>query len=212
MHIELDAYFGTWRDVARIARTSTQASDNPARDEKLVRYLYRNQHTSPFEFVVTRWYVEAPIFVARQWMRHRTWSYSEQSARYTEIEDEAWRPLVWRKQAEKNRQSSYGEVENPHAAKSVYNEAIADAFAEYRKLLKFGASREQARAVLPQSTLTRFYAQADMHNLLHFLRLRADNHAQEEIQWYANRMREIMASIDDLALFERLLQKGRNDQ
>lgn len=210
MQVSLMTHLGSWQTVAQIARTSTNAHPNPARDKKLVRYLYQNKHTSPFEFVVTRWYVEAPIFIARQWFRHRTWSYSEQSARYTDIRGaETFVPHVWRNQAEKNRQSSYGSIEKHKSeqATTLYAAANKKALDTYEEMLDLGVAREQARAVLPQNTYTRFYAQVDMHNLMHFLRLRAANDAQEEMQFYANKMKKQMREIDDLGFFVTLLEE-----
>lgn len=208
MKIELDSFMGGWRDVARIARTSTHASNDENRDKKLVRYLYHNQHTSPFEFVVTRWIVDAPIFVARQWMRHRTWSYSERSARYTEFQDTVWAPKKWRAQAEKNRQASAGSLpQGDEYINDVYQNAVEASVNTYKHLIEEGVSREMARAILPQSAYTRFVAQTDMHNLMHFLKLRDDEHAQPEIRWYAQEIKKIMSTIPSLYFFVELMEE-----
>lgn len=195
--VELVDSIGDDHSIVNAARVSYAGDhqDRPAeRDRKLIRYLLKNHHTSPFEHVTFTFHVKAPIFVARQWHRHRTWSYNEVSARYTEVKDDYYFPSEWRGQSKDNKQMSDGLIDSelqPHA-NHQYLEACGKAFSAYEALLDMGVSREMARMVLPQSAFTRFYATVDLHNLLGFIRLRGHEHAQEEIREYAIAMRELI--------------------
>jgi thymidylate synthase (FAD) len=185
---------GDDQSILRSARVSYDLDErevDAARDEKLLRYLLKNHHTSPFEHVTFTFHVKAPIFVARQWMRHRTWSFNEISARYTRIDDSWYTPLAWRGQAKDNKQMSAGIIENQREAQALYTASVIRALKAYRDLIYAGASREMARMVLPVSMFTRFYATVNLHNLLAFLRLRDHDHAQPEIREYAIAMGRI---------------------
>lgn len=188
-------FMGDDASIVRAARVS-YAGDldehSAERDEKLLRYLLRNGHTSPFEHVVFTFRVSAPIFVARQWMRHRTWSFNEISARYAELPNRVYQPEEWRGQASHNKQMSDGAVENQQAATDAYNAATDAAFAAYEQLIGMGVAREQARAVLPVGVYTDFYATVDLHNFLHFVRLRDHEHAQPEIRNFAGAMKRLV--------------------
>ncbi|ABU96972.1 thymidylate synthase [Thermus phage P74-26] len=174
--------------IVRAARVSYGKGTKTVRDdEKLIRYLLKHEHWSPFEMVEFKFHVKAPIFVARQWFRHRTASVNEISARYSVVEDEFYTPHKWRLQDTKNKQGSVGELDeltNAHAT-DAYTEAVAMAFQAYEALLQAGVAREMARMVLPVSVYTQFYWKQDLRNLLHFLKLRLDDHAQWEIRQYA---------------------------
>lgn len=176
-------------EAARIGR----ASSNPT--ESLIRYMLRHHHTSPFEFVVFVFHVRLPIFVARQWMRHRAGTFNEWSARYMELPDKYWLPADgWRGQGKTNRQGSEGTIEyQPRhmVAEGLISEDIA--MVEYRSRIEAGVAREQARSCLPVSMYTEFYWKVDLHNLLHFLYLRTDKHAQKEIRDYADAIEDIIA-------------------
>lgn len=184
--------------VVRAARVSygndTKSEDQ---DRKLLKYLLVNRHTSPFEHVMFTFRVEAPIFVARQWMRHRTWSFNEVSYRYTEAPEEVWHPEVWRGQSTDNKQMSRGTLSGDTAldANDVYEIALTQARWAYSDLLQLGIAREQARAVLPVATMTSFYGTVDLHNLLHFLDLRLHPHAQPEIREYAEAIVDLIRPI-----------------
>lgn len=164
-------------------------------DERLIRYLMRNRHTSPFEFVDFTFEVKLPIFIARQWMRHRTWSYNEVSARYQELPEEVYIPEAENigMQSPHNHQ---GRDLTPNAAadqaRATIHDNAQEAFRLYHKMLGDGVPRELARSVLPLGTYTRFSAKVDLHNLLHFLRLRMDEHAQYEIRVYATAMASLI--------------------
>lgn len=193
--VELVSYVGgdgAVIDAARVSYNGDQNENSPARDKKLIRYLLKNQHTSPFEHTTFTFHVKAPIFIARQWMRHRTWSFNEISARYTEFDEEFYYPTEWRGQSKDNKQSSEGLVEQQSACSNMYADMLKLSKFVYRDLLQNGVSREMARMVLPVSSFTRFYGTVDLHNLLRFIELRDHPHAQLEIQEYAVALREIV--------------------
>lgn len=154
-------------------------------DAQLLRYLIRNKHTSPFEHVQFTFMVKCPIFVARQWMRHRTGKYNEISGRYSELPSEFYMPEVLCRQDEKNKQASGADHPESPALLAVMKNFCAAAFYAYEHLLTEGVSREQARMVLPLNTYTSFYFTMDLHNLMHFCNLRNHEHAQPEIRVYA---------------------------
>lgn len=167
--------------VVQAARTSYgKGTKSRSKDEQLIRYMLGHQHWSPFEFAEIKLHVKLPIFVARQWIRHAG-SVNEQSARYSEVEDEYFVPKQWRAQSQMNRQTSDITRQINHAPTPVE----AAAFDEYHRRLDAGVSRELARTCLPVSTYTQWYWKTNLRNALHFIRLRADAAAQPEIQAYA---------------------------
>ena len=157
------------------------------KDGRLLRYLLRNGHWSPFEHPSITFRVTAPIFVARQWFRHRSWSFNEISARYTEVKDSFYVPEVWRGQSSTNKQASEGVLDSAgqEAADFHYRTAIRAAQYAYKQLLDLGVSREMARMALPVSSFTEFYGTANLRSILHFLEQRLSPHAQQEIRSYA---------------------------
>lgn len=163
------------------------------RDEKLLKYLIENQHTTPLEHVTFTFSVHCPLYVRSQWMRHRLASYNEVSRRYTAEEIEFYIPNTLRKQSDSNRQASTDEiVTNNDQVVAEYKKICQDAYDTYLKLLAKGVCREQARGVLPQNMMTTFWYTVNLHSLLHFISLREDNHAQKEIQEYAIAMKELI--------------------
>lgn len=196
-YVRLIDKMGDDADVARAARVSYGKYDEDReweKDAKLTKYLKDHGHTSPFEMIELKWQVKCPIFVARQWMRHRTFNYNEISYRYTESADEYYNPSSWRGVDISNNQSSIGTIYsgNTLTATRDYNMAAGVAFDTYQELLSLGVAREQARMVLPLSTYTEFIAKNDLKNTLHFIALRAHPDAQYEIQVYAEAMKEII--------------------
>jgi thymidylate synthase (FAD) len=184
---------GTELEVVNAARVSLgvhRETLDPDRDVKLIRYLARNKHTSPFEHVTMSFRVKCPLFVARQWMRHRMASYNEVSGRYTEVKEEYYTPTAWRRQAKSNRQVGDEEFHNQDLV-NEFEVAVEDAFETYHRLLKNGVCREQARMVLPQCTYTEFYFSCNLLSLLNFLRLRLSSDAQWEIRVYAEEILRI---------------------
>lgn len=187
-------------EVVRNARVSYDADwrsgDDAGKDEKLINYLYTNHHTSPFEAMVFTFEVKAPIFVVRQWHRHRTWSYNEVSARYTELPEEFYVPDVLLTQGTGNKQMSGEELVDNHAfLLDTMRATNASAFSLYHHLLSKGVSRELARTVLPLATYTRMFATVDLHNLLHFIKLRLHPHSQREIRVYAEALLGLITPI-----------------
>lgn len=205
--VRLVDHMGNDLSIVRAARVSYDADwrtgDDAGKDEKLIRYLMRNRHTSPFEAVVFTFEVKAPMFVLRQWHRHRTWSYNEVSARYSELPDEFYVPDVAdiTTQSASNKQMRT-ETQHPQAAamQARMKRAMTDAFATYKELLAQGCPRELARSVLPCSTYSRMFATVDLHNLFHFLRLRLHEHAQKEIRVYAEAMLKLVEPIVPVAV------------
>lgn len=167
-------------------------------DKKLITFLLTNRHTSPFEHVIFKFHVKAPIFVFRQWHRHRTWSYNEISARYTEMPDEFYVPPVSRmvKQDKKNRQgSAETPINKADTAQQLMRASYREDYNNYEALLTAGLARETAREVLPVSLYSQMYATVDLHNLMGFLSLRLDAHAQWEIRQYAQAMYDLVQPI-----------------
>lgn len=181
--------------IVEAARTSTStAVGQREKNRKLLRYLYENKHTSPFEQVEFKFLVKAPVVVWWQWSRHRTWSYNAQSGRYAPLEDEFHIPERWRGQAEKNKQGSvegaFSTEENDDLAKSFFDFSKY-AYDLYEKALKAGVAREQARLFLPGfAVYYTWVCKVDAHNLMHFLRLRMAEDAQWEIREYARTIYE----------------------
>lgn len=191
-------------DVARAARVSFdadwRAGEDEGSDERLIRYLLKNKHTSPFEHVFFVFEVKAPIFIFRQWHRHRTWSYSEISARYAELDEGFYLPdaAIIGMQSKDNKQArDVLDIEQPYAniARTQIKAHCEYAFGVYRNLLNNGIPRELARSVLPVAAYTRMFASVDLHNLMHFLRLRLHSHAQWEIRQYADAIVKLVEPI-----------------
>ena len=184
--------------IVQAARVSYGAgTKSVSNDRALIRYLMRHKHTTPFEMVEFKFHIKAPIYVARQWLRHRTASVNEMSARYSIVDTGFFLPEELRKQS-KNRgqggeEALVGTVGSNLLAKQ---KASCDlAFHVYDELIKKGVSRELARAHLPQNTFTEFYWKIDLHNLLHFLQLRIDDHAQKEIRDLAKETYDLIRPI-----------------
>jgi thymidylate synthase (FAD) len=167
-------------------------------DRGLIRYLLRHRHTTPFEMVEFKFHVVMPIFIARQWIRHRTANVNEYSARYSVVPDRFYRPTIdnVRKQSTANRQGGEEPVDIGTAEEFLkYLEQAEAQYAEYERLLAKGVSRELARIALPVSVYTEWYWKCNLHNLLHFLSLRMDEHAQQEIRDYATAMYALIKPI-----------------
>lgn len=201
-HIRLVASMGDDLSVIRSARVSYNAEwrsgEDTGKDEKLINYLMRHGHTSPFESVVFTFDVKAPIFVFRQWHRHRTQSYNEVSARYTELPEEYYVPEIEQitTQSTDNKQMRTDE-QHPHAFwASMYIKASNDAaFGVYHRLLAEGIPREIARTVLPLGTYSHMFATMNLHNLFGFLSERLHPTAQYEIRVYAEAILELITPI-----------------
>lgn len=177
-------------DSARVSFGSV--SKGETQDRKLIEYLLEHGHLSPFEHSVFQFHIKCPIFVARQWMRHRIASYNEISARYTEVHDEFYYPDAFRAQDRSNRQGSLpSSALDQDKMKAIYDRAIKASYSAYKELLDAGAAREMARMVLPVAQYTQFYWSVNARALLNFLDLRADSHAQHEIRRYAEAIQDM---------------------
>lgn len=202
--------------IVQAARISYGSDVKDAdKDKSLIRYLMRNRHTSPFEMVELKFHLKMPLFVARQWMRHRMASINEYSGRYSEIKDEFcnFKPYDMRMQSEVNKQSSdpIKEVGMPATVFCEKAEALADkAYSAYSDAVEAGLAREQARTILPLSTYTQFYWKIDLHNFFHFVKLRADRHAQLEIQEFAQACYDLVKPLCPVACeaFEDYVQEA----
>ena len=202
--VKLIDHLGSDLSVVNAARVSfgkrKEAFDEG--DAKLIKYLAKHEHTSPFRHTALTLHVKAPIFVFRQWMKHRIGSeFNEISGRYVEFpEDEFYVPEVFRQQAKVNKQGSEGAVEDQAAAKEAYLASCRASVAQYKALLALGVCREQARCVLPLGLYSEVYWTVSLQAAAHFIRLRADGHAQWEIQQYAHAVREVVQSVYPVSL------------
>lgn len=183
-------YLGSDESVVQAARVSYGKGTKKVHEDRgLIRYLMRHSHTTPLEMCEIKLHVRTPIHVFRQWIRHRTASVNEYSTRYSEAIDSMHRTLPgeWRFQSSNNRQGSAGNMgEEIGQILSLEEDKILTQVRElYEARLSAGVAREQARKDLPLSTYTEAYWKIDLHNLLHFLRLRMDSHAQKEIREFA---------------------------
>lgn len=178
-------------ETARVCYSSPSKGDE--QDKKLLRYLWINRHTSPFESCNITFNIKMPIFVMRQFVRHRTFRLNEVSARYTEMSDDFYIPTTWRRQSDKNKQASDGEFDSLANTQltDISKSITTDSYNIYKSLLKCGVAREMARIILPVNLYTEIYVNCDIHNLLHFLELRLHSHAQFEIRQYALAMLKI---------------------
>lgn len=197
-------YMGDDAAIVQAARVSYGRGTKSLRDDRgLIRYLMRHQHTTPFEMVEVKLLVRLPIFVARQWIRHRTASVNEYSARYSIVPDEfdVPAPEEVRRQSTRNRQGGSEPVPPADAEKfrTELERVSRDAYRVYQEALSAGVARETARLVLPLNYYTQWYWKTDLWNLFHFLRLRLDPHAQEEIRKFAAEVATIARAVAPVA-------------
>lgn len=166
------------------------------RDKKLLKYLWDHKHTSPFRHCFIRFEIKAPIFVLRQWMKHQVGcSWNEVSARYVQVPDEEFfYPIEFRKQDDKNKQSSFGLIDAQDEAMDLLHESYQLAYKNYLKLISLGVCREQARSLLPVGTYSKAIWTASLQAIMNFLELRLDQHAQKEIRDYAEAVLTLTSS------------------
>ena len=216
-------HYGNDKMIVNAARVSF-GSDNQKpldeKDEKLIKYLLKNHHTSPFEHCGVTWKFVVPLFVRGQHHRHRTWAYNEISRRYTSENVQFYLPKTFRTQHEKNRQASNNDEENPlctnvighgggrsidayrecMAADEMLEKHVESSLRLYEEYLGRGITREMARMVLPQNMYTEYYGTVNLHNAMHFLRLRLDEHAQMEIRVVAGAMLAQLVELFPVAM------------
>ncbi|UPA55435.1 FAD-dependent thymidylate synthase [Wolbachia pipientis] len=197
-------YMGSDSAIVQAARVSYgKGTKQISQDEALIKYLMRHHHTTPFEMCEIKFHVKLPIFVARQWIRHRTANVNEYSARYSILDNEFYipKPEQVAKQSDNNKQGS-GEAFDSGISKEIMDSLTNDSnlvYSHYEKFIEQGLAREIARTNLTLNYYTQFYWKIDLHNLLHFLKLRADKHAQYEIRVYAEVMLDIIKKWVPLA-------------
>ena len=202
-------YMGTDQSIVQAARVSYGEGTKKLREDRgLIRYLLSHWHTTPFEMCEIKFHIKLPIFVARQWIRHRTANVNEYSARYSVLDKEFYVPEMDQlgSQSTTNKQGRSNTLDKKFAkhAKDLIQKNSEQLYDDYQNLLNGkllkndeyvegeGLARELARTTLPLNYYTQWYWKVDLHNLMHFLRLRADSHAQYEIQIYAEKMVEIL--------------------
>lgn len=188
--VRLDAINADDLSVVNSARVSfgQNRTEMSEKDEGLVGFLMREKHGTPFEHNFFRFHIKAPIFVIREWFRHRIgWSYNEYSGRYAELQPEAYipSPTEMRTQVGKPGAYEYEQMENYQYSKDRIKLSHIQSFGAYDKLLEEGVAKEIARLVLPVATYSEFYATTNARALMNFINLRADPTAQWEIQQYA---------------------------
>ena len=201
-------YMGDDSSIVQAARVSYgRGTKSVQNDEGLIRYLMRHWHSTPFEMCEIKLHVKLPVFVARQWIRHRTANVNEYSARYSVLDREFYVPAPEHlaAQSHDNKQGR-GEVLEEEAAqlvRTMLRDGADRAYDQYEVMLEGwngqGVAREIARMALPASVYTQWYWKVDLHNLFHFLRLRADPHAQYEIRAYAHVIADLVAAWVPLA-------------
>ena len=202
-------YMGTDQSIVQAARVSYGEGTKKLREDRgLIRYLLSHWHTTPFEMCEIKFHIKLPIFVARQWIRHRTANVNEYSARYSVLDKEFYVPEIDQlgSQSTTNKQGRSNTLDKKFAkqAQDLIQKNSEQLYDDYQNLLNGkllnndeyvegeGLARELARTTLPLNYYTQWYWKVDLHNLMHFLRLRADSHAQYEIQIYAEKMVEIL--------------------
>ena len=217
--VRLTEYMGSDLSIVRNARVSYDAAwragEDKGSDSRLINYLYKNKHNTPFEAVVFNFEVMAPIFVLRQWHRHRTQSYNELSARYKVLPNKFYLPDIEHitEQSTDNKQMRTGNIHNN--ANDFRNEMYAhgnNAFDVYDSLILSGCPRELARTVLPTSTYSHMFTTVNLHNLFGFLRERLHKHAQYEIRVYAKAILELIEPIVPVAVqaFKDSIKENKN--
>jgi len=190
--------------IVQAARVSYgKGTSKVSQDRGLIRYLMRHRHTTPFEMVEFKFHCKMPIFVARQWVRHRTANINEYSLRYSQARDEFYYPDPEHIQFQSvlNKQGRKGEVpvELKQKVQDYFREISERSFAIYSELNEAGVARELARSVLPVNLYTEWYWKNDLHNLLHFIGLRSDSHAQYEIRVFSDAMDQSVKAVAPFA-------------
>ena len=198
-------YMGGDEAIVQAARVSYgEGTKKVLEDRGLIRYLMRHRHTTPFEMVEFKFHVKLPIFVARQWIRHRSANVNEYSGRYSIMKEEFYLPQPddIQRQSERNKQGRSEELVSPEVQQKFIeylNDAQKDSYDRYLGFIEQGIARELSRINLPLSLYTEWYWKIDLHNLFHFLKLRLDEHAQMEIREYAKVMSEMVRGVCPMA-------------
>lgn len=223
--IRLVDYMGSDESILEAARVSYGSGTRRLREDRgLIRYLMRHRHTTPFEMCEIKFHVKLPIFVARQWIRHRTANVNEYSARYSILDNQFYVPETPAEQSNANKQGRGEAIPGPEGQDDLklIEDFSSEAYERYLRLLNIdaegnelspdrkGLAREMARMVLPTNFYTQWYWKIDLHNLFHFLSLRMDSHAQLEIREYAKQIANVARMWVPLAYeaFEDYISNG----
>lgn len=211
-HIELLDVMGDDLSIVNAARVSYQGESTELveRDKKLILFLAKHKHWTPFEQNSLKFRVKCPIYIARQWMKHRCWVFNEISARYTVFNNTIYQPQPFRQQAAKNKQASVeAENINQELAAEIYDKVTKAAVEAYSKLIEIGVCREQARGVLPVGSHTEFITTVNLRNFMHWYYLRSPKDAQWEIQQFANAAIKLVKQRFPIAIscFEQLKEE-----
>lgn len=197
--ITLVDYMGDDLTTVNAARISfgKQKESFEAKDEGLIKYLAEHEHTSPFRHSYLTFHIKAPIFVFRQWMKHKIASdFNEISGRYVEFPmEDFYLPEIFRQQAVENKQGSEGQIEDNSRAQLLFSVSCENSVRDYKRLLELGVCREQARCVLPVGMYSEVYWTVSLQAAAHFIKLRKDGHAQWEIQQYANAVESVVTEL-----------------
>ncbi len=203
--VRLIDVMGDDASIVQAARVSYgQGTKSVNEDRGLIRYLMRHKHTTPFEMVEFKFHIKLPIFIARQWIRHRTANVNEYSGRYSEMKDDFYlpEPDQIRHQSTMNKQGRSDDTlpnQDIDKIRSILSNNQQQTYSDYQKMLELGLAREIARISLPVANYTEWYWKIDLHNLFHFLKLRIDSHAQYEIRVYGEAMANIVKLVVPLA-------------
>jgi len=203
--VRLVDVMGDDSSIVQAARVSYgKGTKSVNEDRGLIRYLMRHRHTTPFEMVEFKFHIKLPIFIARQWIRHRTANVNEYSGRYSEMKDDFYlpEPEQIRHQSTMNKQGRSDDKLPESQINEIRDILIknqTEAFSDYKKMLDLGLAREIARISLPVANYTEWYWKIDLHNLLHFLKLRLDSHAQYEIRVYSQIIADIVKVVTPFA-------------
>lgn len=208
-HIELVDVMGDDLSIVNAARVSynTEATELSERDKKLILFLAKHKHWTPFEQNALKFRVKCPIYIARQWMKHRCWVFNEISARYTKFNNTIYKPEQFREQAQSNKQASVEAANiDQKAASEIYDKASKAVVDAYTQLIELGVCREQARGVLPVGSHTEFITTVNLRNFMHWYNLRAPKEAQWEIQQFAHAAIKLVKNKFPVAIeaFEQL--------
>ncbi len=200
-YVKLIDYLGSDQRILEAARQSTggKSGEDENKDRALLRYLFRNQHTSVFEQAVFTFEIKIPIFIARQFLRHRTMSPNEYSGRYAKIPREYYAPENLYLQGSKNHQKADVTVhEESSELLAEVKSIVEESFNLYDKMIEKGVAREQARMHLPLNIFTKIRFTINLHNLFHMLMLREHEHSQIEFIELAQALHSVIDSIDEL--------------
>ena len=213
-NVRLVDFMGSDAAVVRAARVSYgEGSKGLEKDANLIKYLMQHDHMTPFEMVQLTFHIKCPIFIARQWMRHRTGSFNEISLRYTEPTFDFYMPDNdhLKRQSATNKQGGDGEYSAVECAviKEIMTSAMNSATEAYNKLIYRGVARETARMVLPVSLYTEFYWSVNLRNALHFVELRYHEGAQQLMQDYAKEVLYHCTMVAPISVNEWSSKNGR---